>query len=62
MNQKHVDAYLDVASFLLWLQKEKPYEMWGAVKIGKAIAGLSTLTGIPTDQAEKIIFQHDNAS
>ena len=62
MNKDNIAKFLDLANFLLWLEMEKPNEMWGGVKIEDAVEGLISLSGFTRKDLNRVIFQNDDAS
>jgi hypothetical protein len=43
-------ALADLASFLVWLEEDRPNGMWGHVETGRAVQALSEVTGLTMDQ------------
>ena len=62
MAKDKIEKFLDLACFLLWLEREEPNEMWGGVRIADAVDGMLSLSGFTREDLNRIVFLHDDAS
>lgn len=54
ITSNQIKALTDLCSFLVWLRDTKPRDMWGAVKIERAVQALSEISGLTVDQIERV--------